>query len=105
MRTRHTALQSSHMEQPRLEVSLIAPERHQLSDAQAMAIGQQDQRRVPVTVAANPLRRLDELLDLARSQVLSGPEITVWPATRRGDIPIYEYWTDRRDKVQVPATE
>jgi hypothetical protein len=52
------------------EIHLLPTERHQLAHAEAVAVGQHEQRRVPVSVPATPARGRDEPPDLVRRQVL-----------------------------------
>jgi hypothetical protein len=56
MRPGHAMLQPVDVQVPGLQVDLISPEGDQFPDAEAVAVGQQDQRRVPVPVAADPSR-------------------------------------------------
>jgi hypothetical protein len=54
-------------------------------------IGNQDRRSIPGTVAPTASRRLDQLLDLLRRQVLARPNVGVVGSLRRY-CPIYRYW-------------
>ena len=57
-----------------LEVDLIPAQRHELSDAQAVSVRDQNQRRIAMTVAPRSRGGTNELLDLVRSQILAAPD-------------------------------
>jgi hypothetical protein len=59
-------LQSRHMHQAGLEVDLLPARRHELGDAQPMPVGEEDERPIARTVAADLARGLQQLLYLRR---------------------------------------
>jgi len=81
MNRRHPVLQPRDVQEPLSEIDLIPGERTKLTDPQAVAIGDQDHRRVPVPIAAPLLRRDDKSLDLGRRQVFARPPLAIAPST------------------------
>jgi hypothetical protein len=51
---RYSALGPPHMQLAGPEVDVVPPQRHELASAQAMAIGEQDCRRIPMAPAVAP---------------------------------------------------
>jgi hypothetical protein len=62
------------------------------------SVGQQDHRRVTVTVAVG-LASLDQALDLGSGEILTGAQFGIGPAQRR-DCPIF-WWLAIRLRVMV----
>ena len=90
------------MQQPLFEVNLVPAESHEFADSQAVAISEQDERRISVAVPTNPARGLDQLLDLLRRHVLARSPFTVRDAPGRGDFPVFGGWhrlaNERKDR-------
>jgi hypothetical protein len=60
------------------EIYLLPAQVNNFGGSQAMPIGNEDHRRVSVTVSVT-LRGLDELLNLGFGQVFAAAKLTVWP--------------------------
>jgi hypothetical protein len=58
------------MQQASLEVDLIPAQRDQLTDPERMTVGHQDQRGIPVTMAADAPGSLHQGFDFTRRQML-----------------------------------
>ena len=82
------------MQQAGREIHLLPAERHQLADTEAVAVGQHEQRRVPVAVPATPARGRDEPLDFGGRQVFATSERRVRQPSR-WNCPVYGYWSNR----------
>ena len=65
------------MQQPLLTINLVAAQCHKPTDSQSMAVGEDDERGIPVAISANSAGRLDELIDLLRLQMLPGSAFAV----------------------------
>jgi len=63
---------------------LLPAQGDQLADTQAVPVGDEDQRRVPVPVAAEAPGGGHERVDLGRRQVLPGAALAVRDPARRG---------------------
>ncbi len=63
----------------------------------AMAVRQQDQGGVPVTMPAKAPSAGHELLNLARREVLPRAAVDVLDADRWSDFPVYSVWTPWAD--------
>src|SRR5438552_4194146 len=85
------ALEPGDVQQAGGEIHLLPAESHQLADAEAVAVGEHEQGRVPVPVAATLAGRRDELLNLVGRQVLSASEGRVRHPSR-WNCPVYGYW-------------
>ena len=72
MNAGRAALGPSNVQFPGLEVDIIPTQGHELAGSQAVAVGDQDGRGVPMAPAVF-LRRLNQLLDLPLGKVLAGP--------------------------------
>jgi len=88
---REAALEPGDVQQPSGKIHLLPAERHQLAHAEAVAVGQHEQGRVPVPVPATLAGRRDELLDLVGRQVLAASERRVRRPSR-WNCPVYGYW-------------
>ena len=75
-----------------VEVKLVPAERHEFADSQAVAISEQDERRISVAVPANPACGVDQLRDLVRRQVLTCSPFAVRDAPGRGNFPVFGGW-------------
>ena len=98
MGRRHAVLAAGYVEQSLFEVDLIPAERHQFADSQAVAISEEDQRRISVAVPTNPARGADQLVDLLRRQVLARSPFTVRDAPWRGYFPVFGGWRRLADE-------
>jgi hypothetical protein len=65
------------VERALLKVDLIPAKRYQLGDAQGMAIGQEDQRSVAVSIPARTPRSVDHRAHFGRSEVFAGAALGV----------------------------
>ena len=77
-------LESRDVHQAGLEVDLLPAHRDELRDAQPMPVGEEDERPIARTVAADLARGLQELLDLRRREILAGAPIKIF-GSARGD--------------------
>jgi len=59
------------MQQACFQIDLVPAQRDELRDAKAVTVGNQDQRAIARTMAADPARGLQELLDLVGGQVFA----------------------------------
>jgi hypothetical protein len=71
MRAALTAFQAMDVDPSDLQVDLIPAQRHELADAQAVPIGQEDHGRVPVPVAPQSPRCRCEPLNFVGRQIRS----------------------------------
>jgi hypothetical protein len=71
MRRGHSILQPRDVQQACFQIHLVPAQRDELRDAQPMPVGDEDQRAIARTVAAELARGLQELLDLIGGQVLA----------------------------------
>ncbi len=96
MGARRALLDPADVQGGRSEVDLIPAQVGQLARPQAMAIGDQDHRGVPVrpTVAFGPH---EEPVDLGLGEVFSGPEVSV-RAAGGSNCSFFGGW---RDQLQV----
>src|SRR5450759_3773298 len=93
---RLSALYPADMKRCGVPVNLLPSQVADLRSPQSMPVSHKDHGAVPVTIAI-VLRGLNELFDLALSQVLSAAKLAVWPAPR-GDCSFFGGW---RDQLQV----
>jgi hypothetical protein len=91
MRGGQAALEPGDVQQAGGEIDLLPAERYQLAHAEAVAVGQHKQGRVPMPVPATLAGRRDELLDLVGRQVLAASERGVRQPFR-WNCPVYGYW-------------
>ena len=79
------------------EVHLLPPQVDQLRDPEAVAVGHEDHRGVPMapTVLSG---RVHQPLDFGLGQVLAGPQVAIG-SPLRGNCSIYDGW---RDQPKVP---
>src|SRR5215475_12149966 len=90
MRRGHAVLEPRDVQEALFEVHLVPTQRYQLADAQTMTIRDENQSSVAVAIPANSARRLDELFDFLRRQVLAGSPIAVRDAPGRSHFPSYD---------------
>src|SRR5262249_42425305 len=90
MGTRLPAFYSADMKRRRIEVDLLPPKVCDLRRSEAMPIGNENHRRIPVTVSI-VLCSLDELLDLGLSQVLPAAKLSIW-LPLRGNCSFFGGW-------------
>src|SRR6516162_10575668 len=120
MDRRDAVLEPGDVQEPLAEIHLIPGEGAKLADPQAVAIGDQDHRRIPLTVASPPPSRGDQHLNLGRCQVFARAPLAIalpsrWPdrladhpqrrpPSRNPDCPVLSAWhglnfsLDRRGK-------
>ena len=84
MRRGHAVLQSRDVQQAGLEIDLVPAHRDELADAQPMPVGEEDERAIARTVAADLAGGLQQLLDLLRRQIFAPAARSIGLA-RRGD--------------------
>ena len=72
MDTGRAALGAPNVQFPGLEVDVIPTQGHKFAGSQAVAVGDQDGRGVPMAPAVFR-RSLDQLFDLALGQILARP--------------------------------
>ena len=77
------------VQEPLLEIDLVPPQRHQLADPQSVAVGEGDQGRISAAVPANSARRLDQLLDFLRRQMLPRAPFAVRNTPWRSNFPVF----------------
>jgi hypothetical protein len=75
-----------------VKIDLVPPQRDQLARSQAVPVGDQDHRGVPVSVPIAPGGR-DQLLDLGFGQVFAGAIVGIG-ASLRANCLFYGCWGD-----------
>jgi len=63
-----------------------------------MAVGEQDERRIPAAIPSNSAGRLDEPIDLLRSQMLTRASFAVREALGWSNFPVFGSWPRRSDR-------
>jgi hypothetical protein len=79
MCTRLSILDPANVQSGGIEIDLLPAQVDNFGCPQAMPIGNEDHRRVSVTVSV-AFRCLNELLNLGLGQVLAAAKFAVWPA-------------------------
>ena len=73
------------------KIDLIPTQVYKLGRPQAVAEGDKDHGRIPVTPAIG-LGGIDQPIDLGAGQVLAGPGVGVRFPSRRGNCSFYDGW-------------